>query len=160
MAWNGKKLSKKEQEEAKELFQKYQQEMLGKDPKTRAEMYWSKLYPILKPAINAAILTMNKHHYVRDLEDKVEDSLVELCGRYMRNPDYIWRESPATLARFMALGRCRNTNVIGREKDTLSLEWLAEEKNVLETWLQGDLSEKEKEEIENEWLQNMSMDTD
>lgn len=94
---------------------------------------WDKLMPIFKDALGPAILKMNMHHFVERFDEKLENGVLTLVTRYIKNPDYHFEGTLATLCHYAALGECRKENVIGEESHVhLSMdELLLEEENTI-----------------------------
>ena len=123
-------ITKEEQAENEKLFHQYQNEYNSNHD---TGIVWNKMLPLFTKALGPAILKMNKHHFVERFDEKLENGVLTLVTRYIKNPDYHFEGTLATLCHYAALGECRKENVIGEESHVhLSMdELLLEEENTI-----------------------------
>lgn len=139
-------LSKEEQAEAQSNFTKWQAEYNKTKDKN---IVWTKLYPIIQKALGPAILKKAQHHKVEDFEDKLQDGLVMLCKRYIKNPNYNY-ESLATLCYWAAVWTLYRKEIVQNES-AVSLDYLLDEIGLYEKEI---TSIDELRQFENEYIED------
>lgn len=92
-------LSKQEQAQAQEQFLKLQEEY----NKTGDHKILWEMEPLIRKACEANILKINKHHFVIDFDEKVDDAVFTILNRYHKNKDYHYN-TLATLTHWAAIG--------------------------------------------------------
>lgn len=127
-------LTKEECKKRQDLFTQYQEEYNTTHDR---KILWDKMYPLIHDACMSNILKLNKHHYVKEFDEKVSDVELLLIQRYINKPDYNFR-SLVTLCYWAAVYICRNPNVIARDQEN-SFDELMEKQMREEHILEGDL---------------------
>jgi len=116
-----KVLSKEEQDEAQKKFEDAQARYNATHDKN---IVWFELMPLFEAAIGPSILKQNKGNFVQNFEDKVNEGVLNLVQRYIKNPDYSFRSLP-TLVYWAAKNVCFKESVVNAER-TSSFEELQE----------------------------------
>ena len=116
---------------------------------------WDHLEPLFRNAAGPNILKINKNHYVKNFDDKVDNAVLLIMGRYTKNPKYNFG-SLVTLMYWAAVSVCHNKNTVAEEMTSFySYEDLLEkgmhDEHVLSTEI-GDIAQSwaemnEEEEI-------------
>lgn len=96
-----------------ELFSQYQEDYNKSHNK---EVLWLKMAPLIKDAIEAAVMRINNKGFILNYDEKVDIAFFSLMKRYTNNPDYNYG-SLSTLAYYAALYSSRNKEI--QEKDLL-----------------------------------------
>lgn len=107
-----KLLSTSEQRKAQKHFEDAQARYNAThDP----NIVWFELVPLFRSAIRSSILKQNKGNFVQDFEDKVNEGVLNLASRYLKNPDYNYRSLP-TLVYWAAKYVCFKEDVKNYEQ--------------------------------------------
>ncbi len=87
---------------------------------------WNKLEPLLRNAAGPNILKVNKHHEVKNFDEKVDDAVLLVLSRYKKDQNYSF-QSLVTLMYWAAVSVCHNAKVVAAEQMSyLSYEDLIE----------------------------------
>lgn len=123
--WSRKSsLTKDQLDERQRLFTEYQK---AYNDTGDTSIVWLKMRPLIKDSIRSNILKINKFNFVEDFDDKVEDGLLLVIDRYIKNPTYNFSSLP-TLGYWAAIYACRRKDIVNREKYSSSYEELIDEK--------------------------------
>ena len=106
-------LSKEEIKKANEDFLIYQAEYNKTGDKN---ILWFKIEPLIRTALAAAILKSNYNNEVKNFEDKLENGVIKLIRRYVKNPNYHQGSLP-TFVHYGALLVNKTAQVIWEEQN-------------------------------------------
>ena len=106
-------LSKEEIKKANEDFLTYQAEYNKTHNKN---ILWFKMEPLIRTALAAAILKSNYNNEVKNFEDKLENGVIKLIRRYVKNPNYHQGSLP-TFVHYGALLVNKTAQVIWEEQN-------------------------------------------
>ncbi len=109
-----------------ELFSEYQEDYNKSHNK---EVLWLKMAPLIKDAIEAAVMRINNKGFILNYDEKVDIAFFSLMKRYTNNPDYNYG-SLSTLAYYAALYSSRNKEI--QEKDLLERKGFISYENYIE----------------------------
>lgn len=111
-------LSKEEIKKANEDFLIYQAEYNKTHNKN---ILWFKMEPLIRTALAAAILKSNYNNEVKNFEDKLENGVIKLIRRYVKNPNYHQNSLP-TFTHYGALLVNKTAQVIWEEQNFCQLD--------------------------------------
>lgn len=111
-------LSKEEIKKANEDFLTYQAEYNKTGDK---KILWLKMQPLIKTALAAAILKSNYNNEVKDFEDKLENGVVLLIRRYVKDHTYHQNSLP-TFVHYGALLVNKTAQIIWEEQNFCQLD--------------------------------------
>ncbi len=122
-------LSKEEINKANEDFLIYQSEY---NKTHNPNILWFKMEPLIRTALAAAILKSNCNNEVKkNFEDKLENGIIKLIRRYVKNPNY-HQDSLPTFVHYGALLVNKTAQVIWEEQNFCQFE------NEYETVMEND----------------------
>lgn len=104
-------VDKEAQKKAQEEFTKYQALY---NQTGDISILWNNLEPLFRNAAGPNILKINKFHYVKNFDEKVDNAVLLIMERYAKNPKYNF-ESLVTLMYWAAISVCHNKNVVAEE---------------------------------------------
>lgn len=106
-----KYVDKEAQKEAQETFTYWQSEY---NKTGDVSILWEHLEPLFRACAGPCILKINMHHEVKNLQDKIDDTVLMLLERYKKKPAYNFG-SLSTLVYFAAFYICRKENTVAEE---------------------------------------------
>ena len=75
---------------------------------------WEHLEPLFRKAAGPNILKINKFHYVKNFDEKVDNAVLLIMERYKKKPEYNFG-SLVTLMYWAAVSVCHNKNTVAEE---------------------------------------------